>query len=1600
LSSTGTRPATSTDDGLAAAVAAANATAPELAALIALYFEHTPPEYLTEEPPGQLLDAVRSHRELAARRRPGEALIRVLDGPRPRTDVVEIVTDDMPFLVESVAAAATRVAGSVRRLIHPIVPVRRAPDGALQELLCDADPATPPPGAIAESWMRLVLAWPPERSPGEAAADRAELERELRDVLAEVRMVVEDTPAMLDRARSVADALIDVPPPLAPTTVQDSARLLSWLADGHFTFLGARRFGGAEARPLGVLRDEEVCRRLSPRRTGPDGSREKSAHLPPGEVLVVSQASEPSRVFRPVHPFYVVVGDFDVDGNLTGENHFVGMLTVSALYENVLDIPMIARRVRKAIQRAGFPLQSYSGQRMLEVITTYPREELFSLGEQELHDIALAVLTLEPRRVRLFLRQDPYRRYFSCVVYLPRDRYTTRSRLAMQQVLVRELHGTSISYSARISNSVFAQVRFTVHTARDVPAPPPTRLLQDQLSDAILTWDDRVLEVAGVDEPEASELQRQLAGVPEAYKEDVDPAQAPSDLRRIARLGEAPDMYLHVPPDAAPDRPRFKLFLAGEGITLTDALPVLQHMGVDVLDERPYEIHRPDGRRCWIYDFGLRLDAATMRAVSEREPAAVERGFAEAFAAALRGDAEVDRFNSLVLRAGLTWRQVALLRGYARYQRQIGSRFGQDYIAEILLAHTEIAVALVRLFTARFDPDLPEPDRPAALDEALRAATTLIDAITALDADRILRGFLSLIMATMRTNYYRDERHIAVKLDPGRVPDAPLPRPRFEIFVCSPLLEGVHLRFGPVARGGLRHSDRPEDYRTEILGLVKAQEVKNAVIVPVGAKGGFVIAHPESGPSEVLSGYRTFVGALLELTDNLVDGKTIPPPRVVRYDPDDSYLVVAADKGTARFSDVANEIAAERGFWLGDAFASGGSIGYDHKAMGITARGAWCSVQRHFRELGIDVQREPFTVIGIGDMSGDVFGNGMLASDQIRLVAAFDHRHVFVDPNPDPAVGFVERKRLFALPQSSWDDYDRGLISAGGGVWPRTVKGIPVSEQMRSALGLPDGVESLTPPEAIRAILAAPAQLLWNGGIGTYVKATDETNAEVGDKANDLLRVDADRLRVRVVGEGGNLGLTQRARIEFARAGGKVNTDALDNSAGVDCSDHEVNIKILLDRLVRDAVLTRAERDELLLAMTDEVAGLVLRDNVSQNAALGAARAHASDMVTVHRRMVSDLAARRGLDRELEVLPDDGGFVALEQQGAGLVSPELATLLAHAKLDLKGAVLSSELPNLPAFEPWLDRYFPAVLRQRYAAAIEQHPLRREITTTALVNEVVDRAGISYVFRLGEELSAAPTDGVLAYTVTVGVFGLHDLWAAIDAAGSATSTDVVDELVLESRRLLDRGSRWFLVSRPQPLDVAAEVARFGARVAELSPRVPGMLRGREAAGVVAHAERLRGRGVPPALAEQVACALHTFALLDVIEIAEQASAESGGRIGYEPAEVARLYFALSEHLAVDLALASVTALERPNRWHLLARLGLRDDFYGALRAITLDALRGSEPGQDIEEIIERWERANASRLRRARAALLEVTEAGRLDLATLSVVSRLLRGLAR
>ena len=1385
----------------------------EMTDLVSLYARHAPD---LERMPGDavplLLAAARSHLQLASWRKPREPLIRIYrpdpaaaekpdDGAAAAGDggmVVEIVTDDMPFLVESVQAAVVRAGCEVQRVIHPIVVVRRTESGDLAQVLTDEDPGAPPPGTLAESWIHLDLDPAPVRP--------AELEAELSRVLRDVRNIVEDGDAMVRRARGLADALPREPVVEGGTSPADVAELLRWLADGHFTFIGYCYYEAvatgetAELRPdrstgLGALGPaSSVNATFAPRVDTVDDV---------DDVLVITRANAISPL-RAVHPYYLAVRTIE-SGRLTGEHRFLGALTVSALYESVLDIPVVEARARAAIQSAGFPLQSYSGQAMLEVISGLPREELFSASEQTLHDTAVGVLAMAGRRaVRLFLRPDPYRRFISALVYLPRDRYTTESRLAMAEVLQQRLGGRSVDDTARVSESSLALVQFTVHTARDAVGfddDIDVVELQDELTAVVRTWDDRLLA-----EPDTDALAPLLPGVSEAYKAAVDPRQAVEDLRHVAAL-DGPgdfDVRLYSATDR-PDERRLTLYLAGAPATLTAVLPVLLQLGVDVLDEHPAEFTRSDGVHCWVYDFGLRLDEATMAAVAGRAKEEREQAFCAAFQAAWRGDAETDRFAALVLRAGLPWREVAVLRAYARYARQLGSAFGLIYVGDILLANPDAVRGLMALFRARFDPAVA--DRDAAVGTAMAEVQSRIDQVTSLDADRILRSYQAMITATLRTNFYRDRPFFSFKIDPSAVPDMPAPRPRFEIYVYSPRIEGVHLRFGPVARGGLRWSDRQQDYRTEILGLVKAQAVKNAVIVPVGAKGGFVVRRDDAGPEEVEYCYRTFISGLLDVTDNLVDGRTVPPPDVVRHDGDDAYLVVAADKGTAKFSDTANDVAASYGFWLGDAFASGGSVGYDHKAMGITARGAWESVKRHFRELGVDTQREEFTVVGVGDMSGDVFGNGMLLSEHIRLLAAFDHRHVFVDPDPDVARSLAERQRMFALPRSSWDDYDRSVISEGGGVWPRTQKSVPIGPEIRAALGLPEDVHKLSPPELIAAILRAPVDLLWNGGIGTYVKASTETHADAGDKANDAVRANGNELRAKVVGEGGNLGLTQRGRIEFARAGGKINTDAIDNSAGVDCSDHEVNIKILLDRLVNAGELDREDRNTVLAEMTDEVAELVLQDNRGQNEVLGVSRMHAGGMVSVHARLVAELVARNGLNRKLEVLPDQAGFDALEAAGSGLSSPELCTLLAHIKLDLTEQVLASDLPDVSAFATRLPEYFPGPLRERFPKAVTAHPLRREIVSTQLVNEMVDGAGLTYAFRLGEEISADAADAFRAYTVTTAVYDLPALWATQRALD--VPTDVSDAMVLNARRLLDRASRWFLINRPQPLAVGAE-----------------------------------------------------------------------------------------------------------------------------------------------------------------------------------------------
>ncbi len=1056
---------------------------------------------------------------------------------------------------------------------------------------------------------------------------------------------------------------------------------------------------------------------------------------------------------------------------------------------------------------------------------------------------------------------------------------------------------------------------------------------------------------------------------------------------------------------------RLRIFACHQPVTLSQIIPLLQSIDIDVSDEHPHPVVRADGRQCWIYDIGLTTGPPAASSPLQADPELRLRLVATLLALWTQ-HSEADGLNSLVRHVGLSWREVAVLRAYTAYLRQLGLPYSRGLVTQVLRANASTTANLLRLFACRLDPDTATPTQ--VTDDELHAIISSdIDDVAGIDPDRILRALLSLVAATTRTNYYRTDtdtarRALAFKFDPRLIPELPAPRPRFEVFVHSPRVEGVHLRFGLVARGGLRWSDRRDDYRTEILGLAKAQAVKNAVIVPAGAKGGFVVKRPpavadltpgqhrDAVHAEGVACYREFIGALLDLTDNLdpASRRVVPPTQLVRHDGDDSYLVVAADKGTATFSDIANSIAAQRHYWLGDAFASGGSMGYDHKSLAITARGAWESVTRHFAELGTDIMADDFTVIGIGDMSGDVFGNGMLLSPHIRLVAAFDHRHVFLDPTPDVESSFAERARLFALGRSSWADYNTTLLSPGGMVLPRSAKSVQVNDEIRRSLGLDARTRTLSTAELIRAILRAPVDLLWNGGIGTYVKAESQSHVEVGDKTNDTVRVNGSELRARVVGEGGNLGCTQKGRIEYARSGGHINTDAMDNSAGVDCSDHEVNIKILVELHTATTPLPNGDRRALLAAMTDDVTHLVLEDNVAQNELMGINRHQAQEMVGFHERLTDHLTTTQGLDRILEALPIPAAFSALARSGAGLCSPELAHLTAHVKLALKDEVLASDVPDSDAFQSRLAHYFPPQLRETFAPSLPKHPLRRQIITTSIVNDMVNTAGMTYASRLREETGASGADAAKAYECVTQIFDLNSVFAEIREASATVTPEGTNGLRLQTQRLIDRASRWLVANRPQPTDPGAEIRRYAHRIQTHAPQVRGWLRGDEATAVERRTAALTERGAPHDLAARVAELLHAYCFLDITDITDIT--------GEDFVDVAELYFGLSAHLHINSYLTSVTQLDRGDRWRALARLALREDLYSSLRAITLDVVIACDPTSSVTEKIHEWEHLNSARLQRARTLLTELSTEAETDpaLPQLSVAARRIRSIVR
>jgi glutamate dehydrogenase len=1627
--------------------------APLLAPVVRPFFSEADDVELSGRTANDLGRAFRAHLALGQTRAPHTGLVRVVTattdaGTGP--GLVVVVTDDMPFLVDSILLAIRSIDFDAELVLHPILHAHRDSKGTLTQAL-SSQPTT---GTTAESWIMVEL----DRLPTEHNA--VELEAAVQRSLADVRSAVADWLPMQARAKELAATLHATPHSeqlLLP--VDEAGAFLGWLANGNFTFLGAidhRLEDGVlvpiEATALGLLRAHH------------DGSSIEqviapSADWSPLETILVTKTIAHSTVHRPGQYDIIVIKSYSPGSNIaTGERRIVGLFTSAAYLLMPQDIPLIRRKVQAVLDRSGLAPASHSGKALRSILASHPRDELFATTIDELSTTSQGILSLgERRRTRLFSRFDAQRSAWICQVFVPRDRYTTEVRRRVQSVLERSYGASTSSYDTQLTDSRLARIVVTL----PVPASAAGALPQhDEVEAEVILaarfWDDALADALRATPTGGALIDRFVGAFPPAYTAETPIAQATEDAAWVERSATAGQLMVRLHRNTAEDittadarlsvycpsvdptgRPNPKGLSSSSGsMALADLLPVLSHLGLRVIDEKADEVllrgsdNAGSLKSVWIHDLGVCGDGL---ATADPNDELAQR-ICSAVPAILAGEIDSDSFNQLVLAAGLGHRQVAVLRLYARHARQLGLSFSLDYIASALAANPTLAASLVARFESMFDP-AGYPDASArrmAVDQLRESFLAAVADVPSLEHDRLLRFISAQMDASVRTNYYQPNRPVmAVKFETQRLLEAPLPRPRFEIFVSGPQVEGVHLRMGAVARGGLRWSDRHEDFRTEVLGLMKAQAVKNAIIVPAGAKGGFVVRRPSGSTdrsvvqAEGIACYRLFIGALLDVTDNLVGGEVAPAPHCVRWDTQplaeegfidgDSYLVVAADKGTATFSDIANEISLVRGHWLGDAFASGGSVGYDHKAMGITARGAWESVKRHFLRTGRNISTPdaaPFSVVGVGDMSGDVFGNGVLLSERMALVAAFDHRHVFIDPNPDPMVSFEERKRLFALDRSSWDDYDRSKISAGGGVWPRSAKSIALSDAARTAIGVEPGgagaTTDLTPTEVISAILRAPVDLLWNGGIGTYVKASTETHQQVGDKANDLVRADATELRCAIVGEGGNLGVTQRGRIEFAArlsqepAGtiGWINTDAIDNSAGVDTSDHEVNLKILLDRAVVAGSLSGSDRNTLLASMTDEVAQHVLADNVDQNRLLGLLRSESSAMAELHRRYVTHLESTGRLDRALEALPSDESFAHREASGEGLTIPELAVLVAHTKLAITEDLAGAKLADEQALAAYLTNYFPASMRDRFADGIATHPLRHEILAMVLANRVVNRNGITFVFRMEEETNASVSDIVRAHTAASTILDVDSYWESISKLDGTVADNNVTALLLEADRAVERVTRWLLRNRALPLDVEAAVRSYGPGLAELASVLDDVAAaastpGSDGEALTERTRRLGELGCSPALARQAAQFEFATGLLDAVAHADGTDTSAAHRRA-----VASIHLALDDELAIGRLRRRILRLPRDDRWDALARAAMRDDLATEHLALTKRVLDHAADGGSVQSGAVRVREWADTRRQRV-SEYLEIvagTEGADPTLAQVSVVLRNLRTL--
>lgn len=1578
-----------------------------VARFIQHYYHAVAAEDILARSAEDLYGAALAHWQLAEQRRPGTPLIRVYNphyenhGWQSTHTVVEVIADDMPFLVDSLSMELLRQDYTIHLIVHPVMRMVRDGDGRLRDVLLNN-------GATADALPEAVMRFEITRQTDEDAL--AKLHQELVHVLSDVRAVVEDWSAMSARIGEIIATIEAQSLPIPAEEKEEALHFLRWVNDHHFTFIGFRAYDLLTEKGQDVLRQVPGSGLGILRDSNSAHASQGFAHIPPPlrasarkpALLIITKSTAVSTVHRPVHLDYLGIKRFNDEAQVIGEWRFLGLYSSLAYSSRPSDIPILRKKVDYVLNKSGLMPVSHGRKALAHILDTFPRDEMFQCTEQELYQVATGILPVQERhKLGLFLRKDLFGRFITALVYIPRERYHTELRRRIQDILMQALNGESVEFNIQLSDLPLARVHFIIRTRPDRIPDYDVAQLQARMAEAMLSWQDElhIAFHAQFGEEQGDRLfHRYGEAFPPAYRDDYSPRTAVLDIQHLEEIGETIPftMNLYRPPEQANQLLHLKVFGRDKPMTLSDVLPMLEKMGLRIVSARPYEIEPRSGGPFWILDF----DMTTGHGISV-EVLAVKDAFQETFAQVCSGNMENDGFNRLVLAAGLHWRSVVMVRALCKYLLQTRTPFSQSYMEQSLAGNPAITKLLVELFEARFDPKsrVDAESRCSTLNEQIEKA---LEDVANLDEDRILRLFLALIQAMLRTNYYQNNAdgnpkpYISFKFDPAQVPTLPQPRPMFEIFVYSPRVEAVHLRGGPVARGGIRWSDRREDFRTEVLGLMKAQMVKNAVIVPVGAKGGFVVKHLPTGDDrdaiqdEVVYCYRTFISGLLDLTDNLIDGAVTAPPAVVRYDHDDPYLVVAADKGTATFSDIANRIAEEYKFWLGDAFASGGSSGYDHKKMAITARGAWESVKRHFRELGVDIQRQTFTAIGIGDMAGDVFGNGMLLSPQLRLVAAFNHLHIFIDPNPDPASSYPERQRLFKLPRSAWADYNPSLISSGGGVYSRRAKSIALSAEARAALGI--DAEHLTPNELVQAILRAPVDLLWNGGIGTFVKASSENHTDVGDRANDALRIDATELRCKVVGEGGNLGLTQLARVEFARRGGYINTDAIDNSGGVDCSDHEVNIKILLNQMVASGDMTLKQRNQLLTDMTDEVAQLVLADNYLHTQALSITAVQSGYLLSDHTQLIRMLEKEGRLKRRLEFLPNDEEIAKRETAQEGLTRPEIAVLLAYSKIRLFDELCNSDIGEDLFLSHELMSYFPTPLREQFSAHMETHPLRREIIATQITNSMINRMGSTFWMRMKNATGRTPAAIARAYTAAREIFGMRTIWQAIESLDNQVNTSVQLDMLIETRRLLDRATLWLLRHSHGPVDIAATIARYAAHSEPLAARLPRLLKDSERTAFKQRERLLIKAGVSKELALQIAGFGSLITTLDLTEIAAQTKTDI--------LRAAEIYFALSSTLELFWLKEQIRALPRRDLWQRKARNGLLEELYGALGTLTQEVLETTKTMKNVEQRLATWSAYNQAGVDHWHSLVADIRASGKMDLAILSVALREIRALSR